>query len=57
VEQVARIVEVDPAELRDAGRALRGLRVDRAYLRGVAEVDGEMFVAVDPDEILAPILA
>lgn len=57
VEQVARIVEVDPAELRDAGRALRGLRVDRAYLRGVAEVDGEVFVAVDPDEILAPILA
>jgi purine-binding chemotaxis protein CheW len=57
VEQVARIVEVDPATLRDGADALRGLKVDRAYLRGIGEADGQVFVAVDPDEIIAPILA
>jgi purine-binding chemotaxis protein CheW len=56
VEQVARIVEVDADGLRDAAGALRGLRIDRAYIRGIGEVDGQMFVAVDPDEIIAPIL-
>lgn len=57
VQSVARIIDVDPAALRDAAEALRALRVDRAYLRGVGETDGELFVAVDPDEIVAPILS
>lgn len=57
VEEVARIVSVDTAALQDAADALRALRIDRAYLRGVGETDGELFVAVDPDEILAPILS
>ena len=57
VEEVARIVSVDPAALQDAADALRALRIDRAYLRGVGETDGEVFVAVDPDEIIAPILS
>lgn len=57
VEEVARIVNVDTAALADAADALRALRVDRAYLRGVGETGGEVFVAVDPDEIIAPILS
>ena len=57
VEEVARIVDVDPAALQDAATALRALRMDRAYLRGVGETDGQVFVAVDPDEIIAPVLA
>jgi purine-binding chemotaxis protein CheW len=57
VEEVSRIVDVDPAALADAADALRALRIDRAYLRGVGETDGQVFVAVDPDEIIAPVLA
>ena len=57
VEEVARIVDVDTAALQDAATTLRALRIDRAYLRGVGETDGQVFVAVDPDEIIAPILS
>jgi purine-binding chemotaxis protein CheW len=57
VSEVSRIVDVDPALLTDAAEALRALRVDRAYLRGVGEADGEVYVAVDPDRIIEPILS
>ncbi|HEX6749672.1 MAG TPA: chemotaxis protein CheW [Longimicrobium sp.] len=57
VEEVARIVAVDPGSLADSADVLRSLRIDRAYLRGVGEVDDEIFVAVEPDEIFEPILA
>jgi len=57
VEEVARIVAVDPATLAESADQLRSLHIDRAYLRGVGEVDDEIFVAVDPDEIFDPILA
>ena len=57
VEEVARIVAVDPASLADSAEVLRSLRIDRAYLRGVGEVDDEIFVAIEPDEIFEPILA
>ena len=57
VEEVARIVSVDPETLQTSAETLRSLRIDRAYLRGVGEVDDVIFVAVDPDEILGPILA
>jgi purine-binding chemotaxis protein CheW len=57
VEEVSRIVDVDPAALQDAADALRALKIDRAYLRGVGETGGQVFVAVDPDEIIAPILS
>lgn len=57
VEEVSRIVDVDPAALQDSAGALRALKIDRAYLRGVGETDGQVFVAVDPDEIIAPILS
>jgi purine-binding chemotaxis protein CheW len=57
VEEVSRIVNVDPGTLAESADVLRSLRIDRAYLRGVGEVDDEIFVAVDPDEIFDPILA
>jgi purine-binding chemotaxis protein CheW len=57
VGEVSRIVDVDPDALTDAAEALRALRVERAYLRGVGEAGGEVFVAVDPDRIIAPILS
>jgi purine-binding chemotaxis protein CheW len=57
VEEVARIVAVDPDTLAESAGVLRSLRIDRAYLRGVGEVDDEIFVAVDPDGIFEPILA
>jgi len=57
VEEVARIVSVDPESLQTSAEILRSLRVDRAYLRGVGEVDDEIFVAVDPDEIFGAVLA
>ena len=56
VEDVARIVTVDLETLDASAEVLRSLRVDRAYLRGVGEVDDEIFVAVDPDLIFGPIL-
>ncbi|HEX8362773.1 MAG TPA: hypothetical protein VF613_21805, partial [Longimicrobium sp.] len=56
VEEVARIVEVDPETLTSSAEVLRSLRIDRAYLRGVGEVDDEIFVAVDSDEIFSAIL-
>jgi purine-binding chemotaxis protein CheW len=56
VEEVARIVAVDPETLQTSAEVLRSLRIDRAYLRGVGEVDDEIFVAVDPDEIFGAIL-
>jgi purine-binding chemotaxis protein CheW len=57
VEEVARIASVDPGSLETSAETLRALRIDRAYLRGVGEVDEEIFVAVDPDELFAGILA
>jgi purine-binding chemotaxis protein CheW len=57
VGEVSRIIDVDPDALSDAATALRALRIDRAYLRGVGEADGEVFVAVEPDPIIAPILS
>lgn len=57
VDDVAGIVTVDAAALNRAGDALRSLRIDRAYVRGVAEDAGRIFLAVDPDAILAPLLA
>jgi purine-binding chemotaxis protein CheW len=56
VEDVARIVGVDPETLGTSAEVLRSLRIDRAYLRGVGEADDRIFVAVEPDEILDPIL-
>lgn len=56
VEDVARIVAVDLDSLDASAEVLRSLRLDRAYLRGVGEVDDEIFVAVDPDQIFGPIL-
>ncbi|HET6763180.1 MAG TPA: chemotaxis protein CheW [Longimicrobiaceae bacterium] len=56
VQEVARIVAVDPDTLLTSGDTLRALSIDRAYLRGVGEADDEIFVAVDPDQILDPIL-
>jgi purine-binding chemotaxis protein CheW len=56
VEEVARIVGVDPESLQTSAETLRSLRIDRSYLRGVGEVDDEIFVAVDPDEIFGPLL-
>ena len=57
VEEVARITSVDPEALETSAETLRGLRIDRAYLRGIGEVGEEIFVAVDPDAIFDPILA
>ena len=57
VQEVDRIVDVDPAALHDAAETLRAVRLDREYLRGVGEVDGQVFMAVDPDEILGPVLS
>ena len=57
VEEVARIASVDPRMLQDSAETLRALRIDRAYLRGVGEVDEEIFVAVDPDALFGDVLA
>jgi purine-binding chemotaxis protein CheW len=57
VNDVSRIVEVDLEALGDAVEAFRALSLDRSYLLGVGEADGEMFVAVDPDRIIAPLLS
>lgn len=57
VGEVSRIVEVDLLALDDAAQAMRALQVDREYLRGIGETDGEVFIAVDPDRIVAPILS
>lgn len=56
VDDVAGMVEAEPAALSSAADALRAVRVDRAYLRGLGEDDGRIFVALDPDAILAPLL-
>ncbi|HEX5724164.1 MAG TPA: chemotaxis protein CheW [Longimicrobiaceae bacterium] len=56
VAEVARIALVDPETLQTSAEALRSLRIDRAYLRGVGETDDEIFVAVDPDAVFDPVL-
>lgn len=56
VEEVAEIIRVDPAGLDDSSEALRSLRIDRAYVRGIGEVGDRIFIAIDPEEILRPIL-
>jgi purine-binding chemotaxis protein CheW len=57
VADVSRIVDVDMEALGDAAEAFRALHLDRSYLLGVGEAEGEMFVAVDPGRIIAPILS
>jgi purine-binding chemotaxis protein CheW len=57
VEEVARIVSVETELLEASAETLRTLRIDRAYLRGVGEVDDQIFVAVEPDEIFGALLA
>jgi purine-binding chemotaxis protein CheW len=57
VDEVSRIVDVDPAALDDSAQAMRALRFERGYLRGIGETGGEVFVAVDPDRIIEPILS
>lgn len=57
VHAVFNIVDVDPEALGDAVEAFRALHLERSYLLGVGEADGEMFVAVDPDQIIAPALS
>ena len=57
VEEVARIVSVESELLEASAETLRTLRIDRSYLRGVGEVDDEIFVAVEPDEIFGALLA
>lgn len=57
VEEVSRIVRADLENLEMGADLLRSLRIDRSYLLGVGETDGRIFVAVDPDEIIRPILA
>jgi purine-binding chemotaxis protein CheW len=56
VQEVARIVAVEPDALQTSAETLRSLKIDRAYLRGLAEADDDIFVAVEPDEILGPVL-
>jgi purine-binding chemotaxis protein CheW len=57
VQEVARIVAVGTDTLQTSADTLRSLRIDRAYLRGLGEAGDEIFVAVEPDAILDPILA
>jgi len=57
VEEVARIVSVDPGSLQSSAEVLRSLRRRSLAKLRVGEVDDEIFVAIDPDEIFDPILA
>jgi purine-binding chemotaxis protein CheW len=56
VQEVDRIVAADAASLAGSAETLRSLRMDRAYLKGLGEAGDTLFVAIDPDEILGPIL-
>jgi purine-binding chemotaxis protein CheW len=56
VEEVSRIIDVDPGGLDDSAEALRALRLDRSYVRGLGEVGERVFVAIDPDELLRPVM-
>lgn len=57
VDGIVRILDTDGTALTDSGAALRALRLERAYVLGVGEVDDELFVAVDPEQILGALLA
>ena len=56
VEEVSRIVRADLGNLEVGADLLRSLRIDRSYLLGVGETDDRIFVAIDTDEIIRPIL-
>jgi purine-binding chemotaxis protein CheW len=55
VEEVSRIIRVDPAGLDDSSEALRAVGLDRSYVRGVGETGDRVFVAVDLPELLHPV--
>ncbi|MDQ3557539.1 MAG: chemotaxis protein CheW [Gemmatimonadota bacterium] len=57
VEELAGMVEVFPEALATSAETIRSLGIDRSYLRGIGESDGELFLAVDTDEILRPLLS
>jgi chemotaxis signal transduction protein len=52
VDEVERIVEVDPGAVDASVDALRTAGVDRSWLRGLADADDGLFLVLDPDEIL-----
>lgn len=56
VEEVSRIVRADLQNLEVGAPLLRSLRIDRSYLLGVGETDERIFVAIDTDEIIRPVL-
>jgi chemotaxis signal transduction protein len=57
VGEILRIMDIDPAALGDSADALRLLGLDRNYVLGVGEVDGQMYVALDPAEVVRPLFA
>lgn len=52
VDEVERIVEVETAALDSSVETLRSAGVDRSWLRGLAEWEDGLFLALDADEIL-----
>jgi purine-binding chemotaxis protein CheW len=56
VSDVVRITMVDRRELDESAESLRALHLDRAYVTGVGEIEEGVFVAIDPDGLLQPIL-
>lgn len=57
VEGLAGTVEVASDGLETPAEIIRSLGIDRSYLRGIGEADGELFLALAPDEILRPLLS
>jgi purine-binding chemotaxis protein CheW len=57
VDEVVRIVDVDSAEVDGSAETLRALGLEEQPLRGVGTAGEQVFVAIDPDEILRSIIA
>jgi purine-binding chemotaxis protein CheW len=57
VAALAGMVEVVPEALAAPAETLRSIGIDRTYLLGMGEAGGELFIAVNTDEILRPLLS
>jgi purine-binding chemotaxis protein CheW len=57
VRDILHILDVERGALDGSADTLRALGFDGAHIAGVGEVDGRVYVAIEPQEILRPLLS
>jgi purine-binding chemotaxis protein CheW len=57
VGEIARMIETDELALREPADTLRSLHLERCYFQGLGEVDERVYTVIDPEALLAALLA